>query len=220
VTFEDSRRRNMPSTAMNRMIGRKPIFGKRLFDIIASVVALVILSPLMGLVVLAVRITSSGPVIYKGTRVGLAGRDFEIFKFRTMWDRPSEELTTAMNDARVTSVGRVLRRYKLDELPQLGNVLRGDMSIVGPRPEFRRWVDLYGPRELAILSVRPGITDFASLEFIRLDEIVGTTDADRRYLSEALPRKNALRLRYVEEMGWKTDLRLIRATAIDIFRRK
>lgn len=193
--------------------------GKRLFDIVVSVAGLVVLSPVFGIIWIAVRSTSRGPAIYKGHRVGIGGRDFEILKFRTMWNRPTKQLTAAFDDPRITPVGRRLRHYKLDELPQLINVLRGEMSIVGPRPEFRRWVDLYTVRERAILMVQPGITDFASLEFIDLDAVVGSRDADERYLTEAFVRKNDLRLRYVAEMSWSTDLRVIARTVVRLTNR-
>ncbi len=197
----------------------KVVRGKRLFDIVVSAAGLVLLAPFLGLVWMAIRFTSPGPALYRGCRVGRGGSDFEILKFRTMWDRPSEQLTTSLDDPRITPVGRHLRHYKLDELPQLVNVLRGDMSIVGPRPEFRRWIELYTPRELAILSVRPGITDFASVEFIDLDAFVGASNADERYLTEAFARKNGLRLRYVEAMGWSTDLQVIARTLARLSRR-
>lgn len=194
-------------------VGRAP-HGKRLFDIAFSVSCLILLAPLLGLVWIAVRMTSRGPAIYKGCRVGKQGVDFEILKFRTMWHLPTEQLTTALDDPRITTLGRWLRRYKLDELPQLVNVLRGEMSIVGPRPEFRQWVELYTPPQRAILTVRPGITDFASVALIDLDVVVGRSDADERYLTEAFELKNALRLRYIAKMSWSTDLKLIRGTFV------
>lgn len=198
----------------------KTLRGKRSFDVVVSALGLVLLAPLMAGVAVAVRFSSSGPVLFRGKRVGLLGADFEILKFRTMWDRSYTQLTTAQNDQRVTRVGRWLRRYKLDELPQLVNVLRGDMSLVGPRPEFRQWVELYDEREREILRVRPGITDFASLEFVDLAGVVGEHDADDRYLSEAFARKNALRLHYVETMSWATDVKLLASTVVAIVHKR
>jgi lipopolysaccharide/colanic/teichoic acid biosynthesis glycosyltransferase len=185
------------------------VWGKRSFDVIVATLGLVALSPILAAIAIAVRLTSPGPVIYRGTRVGKGGRNFEILKFRSMWDRPTRQLTTALGDLRITPVGRRLRRYKLDELPQLINVVRGEMSIVGPRPEFQEWVDLYGPQDRRCLLVRPGITDFASLEFIDLDKHVGALDADERYLRDAFAQKNELRVRYVNEMSWPTDMKII-----------
>jgi lipopolysaccharide/colanic/teichoic acid biosynthesis glycosyltransferase len=198
----------------------KRVDGKRLFDIVISAAGIVILSPIFGVVAIAVKLTSPGPVIYRGRRVGLGGLEFEILKFRTMWDRPSRSLTTALDDPRITPLGRWLRRHKIDELPQLINVLRGDMSFVGPRPEFLELVNLYGPRERVILSVRPGITDFASLEFFDQDRFVGRSNADEVYLTQVFARKNELRVRYVEQIGWATDARLIFRTIVQMARRR
>lgn len=188
------------------------VVGKRAFDVVVASCALTLLSPLIAVVWCVVRMTSRGPAIYRGERVGRHGRPFEILKFRTMYVGSSRQLTTALDDPRVTPVGRFLRRRKLDELPQLVNVIRGDMSLVGPRPEFRQWVDLYIGDEMRILTARPGITDFASVEFIELDKHVGAEDADARYLEVAFARKNELRLKYIDEMSWRTDLRILRQT--------
>lgn len=188
--------------------------GKRLFDVTLSVAALAGLTPVLAAIAATVKFTSPGPVLYRGQRVGRGGRAFTIYKFRTMThgsERPGP-LTTAANDPRITRVGRFLRRYKLDELPQLLNVVRGDMSLVGPRPEFEQWLHLYTPRELAILSVRPGITDYSSIEFIDLGRIVGESNPDEQYLEKVFHRKNALRLRYVEELSWRRDLQILATT--------
>lgn len=186
--------------------------GKRAFDVVVAGCALVVLAPLLAVIWCVVKATSRGPAVYRGARVGLHGQPFEIFKFRSMYVGSSTQLTTALNDARITRVGRVLRRYKLDELPQLVNVLGGEMSLVGPRPEFQQWVDLYSPQEMRILTVRPGITDLASIEFIELDRHVGEEHADARYLEVAFHRKNQLRLKYVDEMSWHTDLSILKRT--------
>lgn len=190
----------------------RTVRGKRAFDVVVASCGLVALSPIIVMTWCAVRLTSRGPAIYRGERVGLHGRRFEILKFRSMYVDSSSQLTTALGDPRITSVGRFLRRHKLDELPQLVNVIRGDMSLVGPRPEFQQWVDLYTPDEMRILTVRPGITDYASIEFIELDRHVGAVDADARYLEVAFHRKNALRLKYVDEISWHTDLTILRRT--------
>lgn len=186
--------------------------GKRAFDVVVASCGLVALSPIIVMAWCAVRLTSRGPAIYRGVRVGLHGRPFEILKFRSMYFDSSNQLTTALGDPRITPIGRFLRRHKLDELPQLVNVIRGDMSLVGPRPEFQQWVNLYTPDEMRILTVRPGITDYASIEFIELDRHVGAVDADTRYLEVAFRRKNELRLKYVDEIGWRTDLEILRGT--------
>ena len=196
--------------------------GKRQFDVIIVAGALVVLSPLLAFCALAVRLSSRGPILYRGQRVGQGGGDFEILKFRTMRVDHSErdQLTTARNDRRVTRVGSFLRRYKLDELPQLVNVLRGDMSIVGPRPEFRAWVDYYTDEEMAIFSVRPGLTDYSSIALVRLGDMVDAERADAQYLELILPRKNELRLKYISNLSWHTDLVLIAATVRAIGRRR
>jgi lipopolysaccharide/colanic/teichoic acid biosynthesis glycosyltransferase len=184
--------------------------GKRTFDVVAAGMGLGLISPVMLVIAIAVRATCGPPVIYRGERVGHAGRSFQILKFRTMLVGAEGQLTTAEGDPRVTGLGRVLRRYKLDELPQLLNVLRGDMSLVGPRPEFKQWVDRYSPeqREL-ILSVRPGITDLASVEFYNLAHVVGQGSADEIYELHVLRRKNELRCEYVRTMSWRTDVRIL-----------
>lgn len=191
--------------------------GKRLFDILGSFFGLVVASPAMAAIWVLVRRTSPGPAIYRGERVGLDGQNFRILKFRTMWDEDTSQLTTGLDDPRVTPLGRILRRYKLDELPQMINVLRGDMSLVGPRPEMARWVALYDADERRILEVRPGITDYASLEFIDLNKMVGSVDADMIYLETAFRRKNELRLSYVDKMSWRTDIGLLCRTVVAIF---
>jgi lipopolysaccharide/colanic/teichoic acid biosynthesis glycosyltransferase len=191
------------------------VFAKRAFDLAVSAVLLVVVSPVLLGAAIAVRLDSRGPVIYRGRRTGRHGRPFDVLKFRSM--KPDAELlggtTTGQNDARVTRVGRVLRRYKLDELPQLINVLRGDMSLVGPRPEVEEYTRLYSQEERAILSVRPGITDFASLHFIDLASIVGGENADDVYRTRVLATKNALRLRYVRERSFCQDLSILALTA-------
>jgi len=136
-----------------------------------------------------------------------------------MWHKESSQLTTALDDPRITSIGRVLRRYKLDELPQLINVIKGDMSFVGPRPEMEQWVDLYKAEERRILAARPGITDYASLEFIDLNQVVGSDNVDEAYLRTAFHRKNQLRLKYVDQMSWSTDISLLSRTFVKLLTR-
>lgn len=187
---------------------------KRVFDIVVSFCGLVLLAPLLIVIAFLIKLDSNGPVFYRGLRTGLHGKPFRIFKFRTMV-RDAEQLgggSTAKDDARVTRVGRVLRRHKLDELPQLLDVLRGEMSIVGPRPELPEYTRLYSGEEKLILTVRPGITDYASLEFIRLGEILGNEAPDRYYEEKVRPIKNALRVKYVKERSFFGDLKLIART--------
>lgn len=187
---------------------------KRSFDLIASAIGLIILSPLLVLIAIMVKLSSPGPVFYRGVRSGLHGMPFQIYKFRTMVQNAESlgGMSTAKHDARITPVGNVLRRYKLDELPQLLNVLKGDMSIVGPRPEMPAYTDLYEGEELAILSVRPGITDYASLAYFQLADVLGSEAPDQVYEEQVRPVKNALRVKYVREQSMRTDLVIILRT--------
>jgi lipopolysaccharide/colanic/teichoic acid biosynthesis glycosyltransferase len=180
-----------------------------------------IVLPVALVVALGVLISSPGPVFYLGTRSGLNGRPFRIFKFRTMVVDAERKGggTTALNDRRIFPFGRLLRRYKLDELPQLINVLRGEMSLVGPRPELPIYTDQYSDEEREILSVRPGITDLSSLRFSSLDEIVGSDDADRVFEQRVLPEKNRLRLQYVRTQSFTRDMWIIVMTGWCIVRK-
>ena len=194
---------------------------KRMLDLCVSAAAIVVLSPLLVSIALAVKMSSSGPVFYRGTRSGRHGRTFRIFKFRTMVAN-AEAMggpTTGTNDPRVTRVGRFLRRTKLDELPQFLNVLVGDMSLVGPRPEVLQYTSQFQGEELLILQIRPGITDYSSIEFANLDDLVGNQDPDAYFREHVLPRKNALRVKYAKEWSLRGDLRILWATVFRVLRR-
>ena len=185
---------------------------KRGFDIVVSFVLLMIGSVIFLGMAGMVKLDSKGPVFYRGVRAGRYGRPFRMLKFRTM--RPDAERlggsSTANDDPRVTRIGAVLRRYKLDELPQLWNVLCGEMSLVGPRPEVQRFVDLYTEEEKAILTVRPGLTDWASLWNIDEGAILeGSADPDRAYCELIRPKKLLLQLAYVRQAGFWTDLGIL-----------
>lgn len=184
---------------------------KRAFDLAAATVGLLILSPILAVIAILIKLTSDGPVFYRGLRSGQHGEPFRIFKFRTMvlGAETLGGLSTGKNDARVKPLGRVLRRYKIDELPQLINVLKGEMSIVGPRPEFPEYTSQYSGEEKLILTVRPGITDYASIQFRHLDEVLGSEQPDRVYEEHIRPVKNALRVRYVKDHNLWRDLTLI-----------
>ena len=192
---------------------------KRGLDIIASLAVLIVLSPILLGIALAIRFSSPGPALYRGTRVGLHGRDFGMLKFRSMVqnaDRLGASSTSA-DDDRITGIGKVLRRYKLDELPQFINVLKGEMSMVGPRPQVRWAVDLYSPEERHLLDVRPGITDYASLFYRNEGEILrGSSDPDRDYLELIAPGKTRLGLLYVRTSSLIVDLKIMLATALAI----
>jgi lipopolysaccharide/colanic/teichoic acid biosynthesis glycosyltransferase len=190
---------------------------KRLFDVVAAALALLALAlPLLALAV-AVRLGSRGPALFRQERVGRRGQTFRILKLRTMVDKVSGPLVTAAGDARVTPLGRFLRRYKLDELPQLWNVLVGDMSFVGPRPEVPRFVAVYGLADRALLEVRPGITDPASLHLRNEEELLGRfADRERAYLEVLLPLKLDLQRDYLARRSFAGDLALILRTLLRI----
>ncbi|MEO8057356.1 MAG: sugar transferase [Burkholderiales bacterium] len=196
---------------------------KRAFDIFFSAGALLVLSPLLLLVALWVKINSPGPVFFRQRRVGRGGSEFQIYKFRTMAtdaETRGPQITVGA-DARITRPGAFLRKYKIDELPQFINVLLGDMSVVGPRPEVPRYVALYPPdvRDL-VLSVRPGITDLASIEYRDENELLGrSADPERTYIDEVMPAKLAYCERYVREQNFKGDLEIIRRSFVVSFAR-
>ena len=186
--------------------------AKRLFDLVFSTLGLIILSPVLLAIVAAIKRDSPGPALYKGTRVGLNGALFKMDKFRTMVTNADKigGSSTPEDDPRITRVGRFLRRYKLDELPQLINVFKGEMSFVGPRPQVSWAVDLYTPEERQILTLRPGITDYASLKFPNEGEILkGSTNPDKDYMEKIHPEKMRLSLEYVRTRSMGLDIKII-----------
>jgi lipopolysaccharide/colanic/teichoic acid biosynthesis glycosyltransferase len=194
--------------------------AKRLFDLIISICGLVVTGPIIAVLALAVRLDSSGPAFFRQIRVGRGGKLFTVLKIRSMYFSPDGcgPSLTGANDSRITAIGSVLRRTKLDELPQLINVLRGEMSLVGPRPELPRYVEAY-PEDLRkiILSVRPGITDEASIEFRNEDRMLGDlAGAETRYIQQILPRKLELYARYARENTFLGDLRILMRTLFAI----
>jgi lipopolysaccharide/colanic/teichoic acid biosynthesis glycosyltransferase len=188
----------------------------RLVDIAIAAAALVVGLPVFAAVGIAIRLDSSGPLLHRAIRVGLAGRSFTLYKFRTMVDGAAAlgPGVTAAGDPRVTRVGRFLRRSKLDELPQLWNVLRGDMRLVGPRPEDPRFVALYEPYQLLVLSVCPGITGPSQLAFFDEEHVLAATDAEAVYIRDILPRKLALDLEYARRHTLLQDLRILAQTLL------
>jgi len=192
---------------------------KRLFDIFASFMGLVFLFPFLLVIGVLIVADSRGGVFYRQVRVGKGNKDFRIFKFRTM--RPGSDkaglLTVGAKDNRITGIGIFLRKYKIDEFPQLLNVLIGDMSIVGPRPEVRKYVDMYNEEQLTVLNVRPGITDYASIEYHNENELLAkSTEPEKTYIEEVMPAKLKLNLRYISEAGMLTDIRIIFRTLAKI----
>lgn len=192
---------------------------KRLFDILASLAGLVLLAPLFVLIALAIKVDSAGPVFFRQQRVGRWGKPFRIFKFRTMSPRTDETRhLTVGDDCRITRVGHFLRHYKIDELPQLINVLYGTMSLVGPRPEVPRYVACYPPdARRIVLSVAPGITDWASILYRDENRILGqASDPEKAYVDTILPIKLRYYMRYVQERSLWTDLQIICRTLVAI----
>lgn len=190
-------------------------------DLVLSLLGLLFLSPVLILLALLVKLDSKGPVLYKQVRVGKGNEDFRLWKFRSMKVASDKKglLTVGNKDNRITRVGYYLRKYKLDELMQLVNVLKGDMSLVGPRPEVRKYVDMYNQEQLTVLNVQPGITDYASLEYINENEILARSDdPEATYINEVMPAKLKLNMRYIAEAGVVTDLKIILRTIMKILR--
>ncbi|EIF6297508.1 sugar transferase [Clostridium perfringens] len=189
---------------------------KRTFDLFFSLIGIIITIPIFILVSIMIKLTSKGPIIFKQERVGKNKKIFYIYKFRTMTecdDRASDRQVTVINDQRITRIGRILRKYKIDELPQLYNVLKGDMSFVGPRPEVKKYVKFYEEEYDEILKIKPGITDLASIEYIDENTIISKySDPEKIYIEEVLPKKLMLNKRYIEEMSIKNDILLILKT--------
>lgn len=193
----------------------------RFFDIIFSAVGLLLLSPLFLIIYILIRCESKGGGFYCQQRVGKDGRMFGLYKFRSMRTGSDKKglITVGGHDSRITRMGYFIRKYKIDELPQLWNVLKGDMSLVGPRPEVKKYVDLYTEEQRRVLSVRPGITDYASIEYVDENEILGKADdPDRVYVEEIMPAKIKLNMRYIENQSLKEYFKIIGLTFINIFR--
>ena len=192
---------------------------KRLLDIFFSLSGLIILSPVIFITALAIKLEDRGNVLYRANRVGLSGVSFIMYKFRTMVANAENigPASTSTDDRRITKTGRILRKYKIDEIPQLLNVLSGNMSIVGPRPEIRRFTDMFTEEEKVILSVKPGITDWASIwnsnEGLILE---GSEDPDKAYMELIRPEKIRLQLQYVKDHNFLIDLKIIFLTMIKI----
>lgn len=185
-----------------------------MLDVVTAAAGLTLLSPLLLTIAALIKLDSTGPIFYRGVRTGRYGHPFHIYKFRTMVVDAEFKggPSTALNDPRLTRLGPTLRKYKLDELPQLINVLRGEMSIVGPRPQVERYTSLYTDEENVILSVAPGLTDYASVEFIDLDRRLGNENVDEKYLRDIEPQKNLLRIKYVRDQSLSTDVRIVGRT--------
>ena len=190
---------------------------KRIFDIVASGLGIIVLSPILLIIALIIKKESDGPVFFKQIRVGEKGRNFEILKYRTMVvdaEKMGRQITVG-NDNRITKIGGFLRKYKLDELPQLINVFKGDMSLVGPRPEVPRYVEMYNEEQRKVLDVKPGITDLASIRYRDENELLGTAeDPDDMYINTIMPDKLALNLEYISKSNVFFDIYIILKTIV------
>lgn len=194
---------------------------KRLMDVAISGAALAVLWPALLLIALAIKIDDPGPVFYRQVRVGKNGREFRIFKFRTMIvdaDKKGLQITVG-RDSRITRIGAILRKTKLDELAQLLNVFIGEMSFVGPRPEVPRYVELYTPYQRQVLLVRPGITDYASIAYRNENDLLeGADDPEKMYIEQIMPDKIELNMKYLREISPIADIRLILSTVAAVIR--
>lgn len=196
-------------------------FIKRVLGFLIALTSLIILWPVFFIVGVMVVVDSRFPIFYRAERGGYKNKPFKICKFRTMV-KDADTIgggTTALNDDRITKVGMLLRKTKLDEIPQIFQVLTGKMSFIGPRPELMQYVSRYEGEEMDILQVRPGITDFSSIEFIDLDEIVGSNNADEVYEKVVLKRKNELRLKYAHSVSITTDIKILFITVFKVIKK-
>lgn len=195
----------------------------RFFDVIFSLVGIIILLPFFFIIYLLIAIESKGGGFYRQIRVGKNGRDFNLLKFRSMRVGSDKKglITVGEKDSRMTNMGIFIRRYKIDELPQLFNVLKGDMSIVGPRPELRHFVELYTIEQLKVLSVRPGITDYASIEYVDENKILGSAaNPEKVYVEQIMPHKIQLNMKYIQNQNLKEYFKVIFLTIFQIFNKK
>ena len=193
----------------------------RFFDFILSLVGLVVLAPIFIVLAIWIKIDSKGPVFYKQVRVGRNGIDFGLFKFRSMVVDADKKglITVGGRDPRITRSGYFIRKYKLDELPQLINVLVGDMSLVGPRPEVRKYVNLYTDEQQKVLSVKPGITDYASIEYMDENEILGkSSDPEKTYIEDIMPEKIKYNMKYINNKNLFEYFKIIFLTVLKIVR--
>lgn len=194
--------------------------GKRLLDLLGSTVGLLIFSPILIILAIAIKLDSKGPVFYMQERIGKGGLPFKLFKFRSMYTGADKKglLTVGGKDNRVTKVGYFIRKYKFDEIPQFLNVFFGDMSLVGPRPEVKKYTDLYNSEQREVLNVKPGMTDYASIEYRNENDVLAASaDPEKTYIEEIMPHKLELNKKYISEAGLFTDIKILFITFKTIF---
>ena len=194
---------------------------KRLFDILFSLLVLIVGLPFGLLIALCIIVDSRGKVVYRQNRVGRNNVDFQLYKFRTMCNEADKGglITIGADDMRITKVGAFLRKYKIDEFPQFLNILKGEMSVVGPRPEVRKYVNMYTPEQMRVLSVRPGLTDYASIRYVNENELLAkSTNPEQTYIQEIMPDKLKLSLKYIDEQSIGVDCKIMWQTVMAIIR--
>ena len=192
----------------------------RVFDILFSIIVVIVLFPFLIIIAAVIKITTAGDIFFIQKRVGQSGKDFNLYKFRTMHKDADTKglLTVGGRDSRITKVGYLLRKFKVDELPQLINIIAGDMSIVGPRPEVRKYVQMYDDEQLKVLYVKPGLTDFASLEFINENELLAmSSNPEQLYIEKIMPAKLLLNKKFIDNRGIKIYFEVIIKTIKKIF---
>lgn len=194
------------------------MLAKRVFDILFGTTGIILLSPILLVIAIVVRVTSEGPIIYTAIRIGKGGKNISVFKFRTMVVNADKlgGAVTIKGDSRITPIGRFLRQNKLDELPQLFNVVNGTMSFVGPRPESPRYVALYNQEQRGVLDVRPGITSPASLVYRNEEDLLQGDDWETQYIEQIMPRKLSIDLKYAKKPSLIADIRIIMQTLVAI----
>ncbi len=196
------------------------MFLKRLFDILFSVIILIVLSPIFILVSILIIIDNGFPIFYLQKRVGKHFQEFNLIKFRSMKKNADKKglLTVGSNDNRITQIGYYLRKLKIDELPQFINVLKGEMSVVGPRPEVKKYVDLYTNEQKLVLSIKPGITDYASLKYIDENDILSQSEnPEKTYINKVMPEKLSINLEYIHHYSFWSDIKIIAQTFFKMF---
>ncbi len=194
--------------------------AKRVFDILSSLIALVIFSPILMIISIWIALDSRGGIFYRQIRVGKNQKEFGLYKFRSMrsYSDKAGQITIG-NDSRITKVGEFIRKFKIDEIPQLINIIKGDMSVVGPRPEVPKYVKMYSAEQLNVLTVLPGLTDYASIEYLDEQKILGAADdPDKAYIEEVMPAKLKLNLKYIADRSFWLDIKLIFRTIGKIIR--
>ena len=192
---------------------------KRLFDIVLSLIAIAVFLPFGLLIAFAIVCDTKGHIFYRQARVGRNNKDFLLYKFRTMYEESDHGslITVGADDMRITKSGRFLRKYKIDEFPQFLNILKGEMSIVGPRPEVRKYVDMYTPEQMKVLSVRPGLTDYASIRYVDENTLLAASDnPEQTYINEIMPDKLALNLKYIQDQSLWVDFKIMVKTFMAI----